>query len=294
VTYILEQGSLRDLNRAKKRTDVYLEYYWKHYSELAYQRSLIEDDLRQALNESCTRDFEFERWQRAVKYKYSLDPLSTVGSVSDLGGRFNTGEGVNQNLPQFPALYLAADKDTALQETLGQVLVEGSDLSPRELALTNPQSETIVSVSGRLEQVFDVGKIVSLRRFVNLIKGFKLSRDVLKLARDLGLGAPEIVTKPSLLRKTLLEDNWRALPRWFDVPSNSQIFGHLVFTAGIEGIIYPSKLTGQECMCIFPRNFAGTSSFVEIDDPAPAGVKATRLDDSNWWVSEFPSTNSPS
>jgi hypothetical protein len=292
VNYILEQGSLRDLNRAKKRTAVYLEYYWKHYSELAYQRSLIEDELRQALNESCTRDFEFKRWQRAVKYKYSLDPLSTVGSASDIGGRFNMGEDVNPNLPQFPALYLAADKDTALQETLGQVPVEKSELSPRELALTNPQSETIVSVSGRLEQVVDVGKIASLRRFVDLIRGFKLSRDVLKLARYLGIGEPEMVTTPSLLSKTLLEENWRALPRLFDVPSNSQIFGLLVFTAGIEGIIYPSKLTGQECMCIFPRNFAGTSSFVEIDDPAPDGVSATRLDDSNWWVSELPHRSS--
>ncbi len=290
ANYILEQGTLIELKNAKKRTAAHLRYYWNYFSELAYQRGRIEDEIGQSLNESCTRDFELKRWQRVVKYKYSLHPLSTEGSVRRIGGRFNMGKDVNPNLPSFPALYFAIDKDTALQETLGQVEVEGSDLSPRELALMSPKSETIVSVSGRLEHVLDIRTTTSLRKFTDLIKNFELSRSVISQARLLGQGVPEIVTTPSKLRESLLLERWRALPMLFDVPSNSQIFGHLVFTAGIEGIVYPSKLTGRDCVSIFPRNFAGTSSFVELDDPAPDGVVATRMDDTNWRLFEQPHT----
>jgi hypothetical protein len=281
VTYILETGNLLDLRKAKRKTAAYLNYFWNYYSELAYQRSQIRDELHQALNEACTKDYKFQRWQRAVRYKYSLDPLSTGGSVRGIGSRFNIGEDFSLNLPCFSALYLARDKDTALQETLGQVVVDNSELSPREIALTSPQSETIVSVSGQLETVFDIRTSASLRRFTNLIKNFKLSRSLIGQARRLGERAPELVTVPSKLRESLVEENWRAPPRLFDVPSNSQIFGHLVFTAGIEGVLFPSKLTGKNCLAIFPQNFVRTSSFVELDDPVPQEVEVTRIDSSN-------------
>ena len=80
----------------------------------------------------------------------------------------------------------------------------------------------------------------------------------------------------------MLTDDWRMAPQLFDVPSNSQIFGHLVMRAGIEGIVYPSKLTGKDCVALFPRNFRDTTSFAEMDDPAPEGVELMRLDESTW------------
>ena len=100
------------------------------------------------LRENCLASFEFKNWQRAVKYKYGLHPFSTAGSLCDPGGRFNDGD-LNPNVRQFPALYVATNKDTALQEVFGQSDT-GSDLTSLERALTHPQSETIVSVSAAM------------------------------------------------------------------------------------------------------------------------------------------------
>lgn len=81
---------------------------------------------------------------------------------------------------------------------------------------------------------------------------------------------------------SLLMKNWRAFPMQFDVPANSQIFGHLVYLAGIEGIRYPSKRTGKDCLVAFPRNFSRTGSYIELDDAAPDGVSLKRVDGDNW------------
>lgn len=68
----------------------------------------------------------------------------------------------------FPALYLAADKGTALAEVLGRD--KGADsLTPEELALTNPDSISAVSVSGRLDAILDIRGLNNLAEFVNLI-----------------------------------------------------------------------------------------------------------------------------
>ena len=64
----------------------------------------------------ATDDFSFKSWFRAVKWRYSNHPLCTLGSLKDPGGRFNIGN-MNPNLiPQFSALYIAQDKETAEKE----------------------------------------------------------------------------------------------------------------------------------------------------------------------------------
>ena len=168
--FVLEQGSIASLQKEKTRTKALLEYYWKFYSELAYQRNEKQEEILNALRENCAAGFEFQNWQRAVKYKYCLHPFSTVGSLADPGGRFNVGD-VNQNVRQFPALYVAADKETALQETLGQSDM-GTGLTALERALVNTQSETIVSVSGMVDRIFDLRNPRSLEPFVDIIKNF--------------------------------------------------------------------------------------------------------------------------
>jgi hypothetical protein len=92
VQYLLEAGTLAGMRAAKKKTADILKYHWNYYSELACQRSAIQDEIKQALTQTCV-SYEFENWQRAVTYKYGLHPLSTVGSLSYIGGRFNTGAG---------------------------------------------------------------------------------------------------------------------------------------------------------------------------------------------------------
>ena len=192
------------------------------------------------------------------------------------------GEEVNVNLPHFPALYLAADQDTALQEIFGPQNPKGSELSSTELALCNQDSVTIVSASGHLDHVIDLRDANSLKGFTNLIKDFKFSTDVLKEARQLGQGPPEVITNPRKLLMSLLLKNWRAFPSLFDVPANSQLFGQMAYRAGIEGIRYPSKWTGKDCVVAFPRNFPKTDSYIKLDDATPEGVSVTRIDGNNW------------
>lgn len=287
VKYLLEAGSLADMRAAKKVNAEHLKYQWNYYSELARQRNEIQDELKLALTQTCIY-FELQNWQRAVKYKYGLHPLSIAGSLTFIGGRFNTGTGVNQEVPFFPALYLAQDKDTALQEHLGQEKTSSNfKLSPLERALTNPSSETIVSVSGKLDKVFDLTKADNLMPFINLIKNFKPSKELIKLAKELNMPNPSVVKTKSQLLQTLLHPDWRQLPSQYDVPANSQIFGHLIYSSEIEGILYLSKFTGKKCLALFPKNFIGTSSFIELNDEVPHEKVPKRIDATNWRISEM-------
>lgn len=283
VQYLLEQGTLKDMRAAKELTKKLLKYHWNYYSELARQRNEIQDEIKKALIQKSESNYEFKYWQRGVKYKYGLHPLSTAGSLCYIGGRFNTGTDVNSEAPSFPALYIAKDKDTTLQEHLGQK-INGltSKLTPRELALTNPSSETIVSVSGKLDKVFDLTNINNLLPFLELIKTFSISKTLMQVAKKLGVPIPGIIKNPELLLKSLLDPQWRDLPNNADIPANSQIFGHLIYSAGIEGILYPSKFTEMPCLTIFPRNFPGTDSYICLDDETPHKKVPTKIDAANW------------
>lgn len=286
VLHLLESGTDKSLREAKRTTQKLLSFHWNYYSELARQRNLIKDDIIEALTQPCT-SFEINNWQRGVKYKYGLHPLSIVGSLTNIGGRFNTGVNVNTELPSFPALYIAINKDTALQEHLGQTPNEL--LSPREMALTNPASETIVSISGKFDKVFDLTNEASLEPFIKLIKQFELSKELKVRAHELGEPNPETIKTTRKLLESLLMTTWRDYPSRYDIPANSQIFGHLIYTSGVEGILYPSKLTNEPCLALFPRNFQGTDSYIELDDETPHHKVPIKIDGTNWRLSELSS-----
>ncbi len=286
ITYLLEKSNMEDMKAAREWTEKLLDYHWKFYYELAYQRNQNSEKIKETINESCVFDFEFSNWQRAVKYKYSLHPLCTVGSITFIGGRFNTGRDINLQIPEFQCLYLTIDKDTALQETLGQEPSKNKKLSPQEMALSNPQSETIVAVYGRLDKVFDLRKELNLKKLVSILKTFKLSKEIKRLAKEANLEEPKVIKNQKELLATILESHWRDKPVNFDIPSNSQIFGYLIYLAGIDGIIYPSKLTKKDCLAIFPRNFENGESFVALTDEPPSEKVPTRIDSSNWRICE--------
>lgn len=232
VQYLLGHGTINDLLKAKELSEQLSRYHWDYYYELARQRNAIKDEITKTLIKSSTNAFGFEKWQRAVKYKYGLHPFCTMGSLSFIGGRFNFGHEVNSELPSFPALYLAKNKDTALQEHLGQESTNSSaKLTSREAALTNPSSETIVSVSGKLDKVFDLTNSHNLKDFVKLIKNFTLPKTLISSAKKLNLQGPTVIKTPNACFKTLTDPVWRNLPTNFDIPANSQIFGHLIYTA---------------------------------------------------------------
>lgn len=82
--------------------------------------------------------------------------------------------------------------------------------------------------------------------------------------------------------QTFLSADWRNLPGQFGLPSNPQIFGGLLRNAGFEGVLYPSSRGNRNCLAIFPDNFKGSDSYVELADEAPAGVTNFRLDSDTW------------
>jgi RES domain-containing protein len=211
-------------------------------------------------------------------YKYALEPLSSQGSLVDPGGRFNIGLIDPIKFAPFPALYIASNKDTALQEMLCQKPDPDSKLTPHEFALTDTSSITIVSVSGSLERVINLDREEALKEFVGLINDFQYPKRLIREARERNFRLPDIVRTVGNLKRGLLTENWRAYPMQVDIPSMSQIFGQLVHESGIEGIVYPSKFTDKDCLAVFPRNFADSSSYVELDDPAPPEAKTRRLD----------------
>ena len=275
----LESGRVSDIIKSKKLYEDLVEFHWRYYSELAFQRRRIREELNSSLRNAAA-GFQFSRWQRVVKYKYSLDPLSAKGSLSDPGGRFNVGAIDPTRYPMFPALYLAADKATALAEVLGRDKDRGS-LTPEELALTKPDSISAVSVSGRLDAVVDIRMSGNLSAFVNLIKSFRLSKPLTVEARRLGFPL-QLITTVAELKPVLMVANWRNWPMLYDVPAGGQIFGGVAVDAGIEGILYESVLTGKECLAVFPQNFLNSSSYVELDDPAPSDDVRTRIDSTNF------------
>jgi hypothetical protein len=284
---ILEQGNISDITKTKKAMDRLDQFSWKQYTELAQQRDKIQDEIKKNLIKSCLTNYEFKNWQRAVKYKYSLHPLSSVGSWNFIGGRFNAGKDVNLSVPFFQGLYLAEDKDTALQEHLGQVKPKDtSKLTAREIALTTPDSESIICISGKIDKVFDLTTSKTLSELVNLFSKFSFSSELIQLSKTLKLPKPEIVDEPKKLLDSLLDRDWRLNPL-NNVPSNSQIFGHLVYAAEIEGILYPSKFTKKLCLVLFPKNFPNTESYIQLNDEVPHPNVPALINARNWRMCEL-------
>lgn len=261
------------------QSDKVQRFYWDLYNDLAYQRHKISDQLCNALLEATVRSYEFAGWQRQVRYKYSLTPLSPKGSLFEPGGRFNIPDTNPTQTPPFPALYIAENKETVLQEA-GQKGQPTEGLSSLDLALVKKDSISIVSVGGKLESVIDLHHPQMLKPFLNIIKSCSISKELIKLAKEIGLVSPKVTSSLSSLIDTLLEPDWRGWYMQFDVPANSQIFSQLVVNAGIEGILYPSKFTKKKCIAIYPQNL-DSDSYVTIEGEVPHGVSC-RLDMNNW------------
>ena len=284
---VLESTSAPIIRAQKAYAKNLINYHWDYYSELAGQRKNKLSELLTALREASTGSIELSNWQRAVKWKYSNHPLSAAGSLfEDPGGRFNVGDLNPVYFPMFPALYLAKDKDTAIQELLCQDNESQTGLSNMDYALTKPDSITVVSVSFKLERYIDLRNANSLRKFASVMKNFFISKSLKQTAKRLNIAEPEVIKTARELINIFLASDWRAAPMLSDIPSNSQIFGQLVHEAGIDGIVYPSKMTKKEAVAIFTRNFENSGSWVKLDDPGPSDEILEKIDSSNWQLAE--------
>ena len=277
--FLLDSFSSEDLSRWEEQKDKILRYYWELFSALAYERNKVVDKLRTVLLEA-SKPYKFEGWQRQVRYKYSLTPLSPKGSLIEPGGRFNIPDIRPDQIPPFPALYIGEDKETTLQEAGQYSSSSSSTLSNLDLALVKKDSISIVSVNGKLESIIDLHQPKTLKPFLNIIKKFSIPEHIFVTAKEIGLQPPGTIRTVDLLLDSLLEPKWRAMSMQFDVPANCQIFGQLVASAGITGILYPSKFSKKKCLAIYPQNF-DSESFVAISDDSPQGV-ISRLDAKTW------------
>lgn len=253
---------------------------------LEARRSRHSPELLDAVRKAVRETREFPAWSRLVDYQYSNDPLSMAGSLKGDGGRFNIGNGLNPAAhTPFPALYVAEDFETAYRERFGseQSAVTGG-LSANELVLRRVSSFTNVALAARVESVIDIGDLQSLKPIADVLSTIQMPPGVGLLARKLRLRAPGLVRTASGLQRTLLHTDWRIHPVQYGVPSNSQVFGRLCLAAGVHGILYPSARNGgKKCLALFPQNWRGSISFVELSGPCPPGTSIRRLDASSAW-----------
>jgi RES domain len=276
------QTSLHQWLGAKRKLDLLQRAL---YFELEPLRQAQETKLLDALRSRTRSTYEFNGWSRIVDYRYSLEPLSNVGSLKGDGGRFNIGAELSPGtFTPFPALYVAEDYDTAFNERFGRSeKLKARALSSDDLALRSPDSFTQVRLNGSVEQLIDIGDFDALTPFTEVLKDFQVPKVVLRIARQLGLRQTSwLIRSPSLLQRRLLDRNWRMVPVQFDLPSNSQIFGRLALAAGLHGIVYPStKQAGKHCMALFTQNWRNSTSFVEVSDPIPEGAVKTQVSGNN-------------
>jgi hypothetical protein len=265
----------------------FIRYHRDLHAELAHQRHEVLSELRSALNQGCLATYAFSGWQRAVRIAYAAHPLCTLGSLKSPGGRFNVGEIAPDLYPTFSAIYLAKDKETALQELLGQdEVLPGARLTRLELALAKHDSIAFYSVSGEIETVLDVAHGGALAEIVDLTKDFTISGKLRRQAKTLPVPPPRVVATAAELRETLLHERWRAVPLLGDVPSSSQVFGQLAQGGGIGAVLYPSKFNNQPCLAIYPENLRRTASWLALVCKPDLVRAPARIDRTIWEVVE--------
>ena len=289
----LAEGELPSLTQLEQFSEVSLRQ-WRNSAKnltelqtalffgLELERQRHSQALVEAIRENLKQGQPFDRWARIVDYRYSLAPLSVAGSVKGNGGRFNMGAALNPAaFPPFPALYIAENYQTAFRERFASDPTSGAHgLSADEIALRSPGSFAHVVLRGQLELVLDVREIQPLQQMAAVLGRFAMPDRVRRLARQLNMRSPPtLVRSASALQRQLLHRDWRTLPMQFDLPSNSQIFGRIAAAAGAHAILYASaRHEGNACLALFPQNWSGSGSFVEVMDGTPSQARLTRID----------------
>ena len=242
-------GTLHQWKMAARRMDALQRSL--HFG-LEDQRQRAESQLLEAMRLCSHSNFSAQGWSRIVDYRYSLDPLSSLGSIAGIGGRFNIGSALSPGVfPSSPALYCAEDYPTAYLEKFGSLPQSSREaLSGADLALRAPGSFTQVRLNVRLENVLDISDHSTLKPIVEILKKFEVPKSVAQTARQLGLKQmPWLIRSSGMLQRYLLHLNWRARPMQFDLPANPQIFGRWVLAAGLHGILFPSsKDQARRCL----------------------------------------------
>jgi hypothetical protein len=257
-----------------------IDYTAEHYAFFAGRRSQLMDELKQSLLYE-QKKFEFSQWRRIVSNQYSNTPLSTTGSVLSFpGGRFNIGI-IDERFPQFPALYIAEDTETAYLESMGLRRTDNiAGLTANELAAAGNFSH--YNIRGSLTQILDLTILDSVKGFYEIINNIQLPIYYRHEASRLKINPMNPVNSLAQLHETILNENWRLMPMQFDVPANSQILGQIARAAGLEGILYPSTITGHKSIAVFPDNFKNSEAYIEIEGKTANTVINKKIDQNTY------------
>ncbi len=275
---LLEYFSDRDLLAWRSRAKDLQDYHYLWFFELESQRAANHQRLVDSLRTVPGITVDLDGWGRAMAYKYSDVPLSCVGSLKWLGGRFNYGVDIDASrFAPFPALYLAEDPETGFREMNGLVReTQRAGLTGEELALCAKSGIAWVPVRGEVYNVFDITRPANLRVFANVLQAFRLSPNVRNFEAKLNAVPLRLVKTAKELQRSFRSENWRELPTLFSTPANSQLFGHLLTLAGFEGVLYSSTITRKSNLALFSRQFEQSSSTVYVKDP-PSDARCTEL-----------------
>ena len=247
------------------------DYHYLWFFELESQRASNQARLVEALRSVPGRNVELAGWGRAVAYKYSHIPLSCVGSLKWVGGRFNYGADIDDTrFAPFPALYLAQDPETGFREMNGLVREDKrAGLTAKELSLCSESGVSWIAVNGSACNVFDLTRATNLRAFASALSSFKVSRNVREAEGKLRATPLKLVGTARELHRTFMVEHWREFPAQFSTPANSQLFGNLLSHAGFEGVLFSSTITKKHNMALFPRQLENSASVIRVVDPPP-------------------------
>lgn len=271
--------SLKQSLKSKEQLEKQISFKYKAYTELLQKRSSKQEKVKESLL-SKVECFPFDNWWRLTIFQYSRDPLNTKGSYKNPhGGRFNIGNiefsDTGKFLP-FPALYLAQKKDTVIKEKYQTSTP--CKLSSHEMMLQSKEQDLFIRVKGRVH-ILDIDRKNSLNSFVNIIKEIKFDPTTIAEAKRIKTDPRTTIQTVTQLKKALYDPDWRSSISIWDDPPPSQIFGQIVKSCGIEGILYSSPRdpisNHNKCLALFLQNFKDSDSFVEIID---SSINKKRID----------------
>jgi hypothetical protein len=281
IKYVLDQFTDVDL-RTWKKTDANLtEYQIRFFYHLEAQRATRRQEILEALQSVTSVDQDISQWVRLVSYKYSLNPLSSRGSLNLYGGRFNFGRDLDcASLMHFNALYIASDKETSYSERVG--IKSTGKLDRFDLALQKEESFSTFLLEGHIYNLFDLTNANNLKPFIKVTNGFGISPELKQIAIDLTIDTPHMICSAKELKAHLMASNWRHWPMQYDVPYNSQVFGELLVRSGYDGVIYHSTHGTGMCIAIFPHNLMNSDTSIRIVGDPPNESVITHLDSNTW------------
>lgn len=254
------------------------------YFALEPERRRLRSQLLDALRQQQSKPLPMQGWVRIVDYQYTNMPLSSAGSLTGYGGRFNPGMDLDPGtLMPWPALYLAEDYETAYREKFqikSSQTIDG--LKPEELALQNGRSHSTVLLQGRIDRAFDMTVPRNLDSVAHVLKKIKMPDRAKGLKKKLRLKPTDVsmIQSGRSLYNAVLMHNWRVQPAQFGLPARSHVLAELVRAAGFEAILYRSTMGPGRCLAVFPDQLSG-QAYVELADKAPPEVRHTRLDDNS-------------